>query len=364
MAIEMKNRTGIMSRIKTKLIFEYKVYSATSLRNVFKQLLPFSVAVNLMNKIVPVVLSILIITALSGCFGDEEPAPEEMKKYERTNLNLDGKIVNVKLFPEDARAGEKVTAELVVANTGTEKIVNETVEIKAKVKTLDDFLANMYLKTMSDDAKTVTITVPFGTEIEPGMNKPISAVFRSEKERQGRSLAGTYEITVILFVNGQWADTKVLPITLSSGTPREFTPTPTPSPTPTPTLTPTPTPTVTETPTPTPTPTPEPTPFVAATPTGKEIFIKLEASRLIPSSVQINAGDKVIWDNYVDDSYTLVEMNNKIANITLRIGPGGKTPYIFNTTGDYTFRLYDKYKKPTIGILNVTVRVNASNASQ
>jgi len=308
-----------------------------------------------MNKVVPVVLSILIITALSGCFGGEEPSPEELKKYERTNPNLDGKIVSVKFDRDYVIAGEKLTAELMVVNTGTEVIKNETIEIKAKVTSLEDFLANLYSKTMSEEKKTRIFSIDFDTEIQLGTVKPISAVFRTQQEMQGRSLAGTYEVTINLFVNGQYADSKVLPITLHSGTPTEITPTPTP--TPTPTLTPTPTPIVTETPTPT--PTPEPTPFVAATPTGKKIFIRVDTARLRPTSSQIDAGDEIIWDNYDEDAYTLVEINRKMANITLR--SGAKTPYLFNTTGEYIFALYNKLKRPTGSLLNLTVKVNASS---
>lgn len=320
-------------------------------------------------KIIPVILSILIITALSGCFGDEEPAPEEIKKYEPADLNLDGKIVSVEFDRDYVIAGEKVTAELVVANTGTEKITSITVEIKAKVISLEDFLANMYLKTMSEEEKTATIAIPYDENeikpgIEPGTNRPISAVFNTEKERQGRSLAGTYEVTINLFVNGQYVDTKVLPITLHSGTPREITPTPTPSPTPTPARTPTPmptsvpTPAITQTATPVPTPTPTPEPVVVATPTGRSVYARVMASKFTVSNLQINAGDEVLWDNVDETAYTIVEVNKKIANITLRAE--GRAKYIFTTTGDYKFRLYDKFNKPTLNTQTIVVKVNAS----
>ncbi len=318
-------------------------------------------------KLVPIILFILIVAALSGCTGSKETVPTDTKKYEKTNLNLDGAIVKVKFDRDNVIAGEKVLAELIVGNTGSEKIINETVEIKAKVETLDDFLANMYLKTMSDEKKTGTFTIDFDTPIEPGKNDRISAIFRTEKERQGRSLAGTYEVTINLFVNGQYADTEVLPITLYSGTPKDFTPTPvpTPSPTPTPTPSPTPTPTpiITETPTPAPTPTPTPEPVVVATPTGKIVPARVMASRFTVSKLQINAGDQVIWDNQDETTYTIVEADKKIANLTLVWL--GKAKYIFNTTGDYSLGLYyNNMKNGTVpSIQNITVRVNATNTS-
>lgn len=328
-------------------------------------MIPFMVSVILVKKIIPIILLILIVAALSGCTGSNPPtenAPAQVQKIQHANQNLDGKIVDVKFYPPDVRAGEKVTAELVVANTGTETIKSETVEIKVKVKTLEDSMANLYLKIMSDEKKTRTLDpIDFDTEITPGANKPITAVFHTIKEMEGRSLAGMYDITITLSVNGEKVESLVLPITLHSGTPREFTPTPTstPSLTPTPTHTPTPTPEITETPTPTPTP----TPAVVATPTGKSVYARIKSSIFTVSTLQINAGDAVLWDNYDDDiPYTIAEMDKKIANITLK--GGGKVTHVFNTTGDYSFGLYYSGMKGSPSIQNISVRVNASNASR
>jgi len=82
-------------------------------------------------KLVPIILLILIVAALSGCTGSKETVTTEAQKHERANLNLDAAIVKVKFDRDNVIAGEKVLAELVVGNTGSEKITNETVEIKA-----------------------------------------------------------------------------------------------------------------------------------------------------------------------------------------------------------------------------------------
>jgi len=318
---------------------------------------------DLMNKMFPIILVILIVTALSGCTGSKETTsikttPVEVQRFERPNPNLDAIVTEIKFDRDDIRAGERVTAELVVANTGTEKITSEKVEIKAKVKTLDDTLANLALKTMSDEKKTREFSLDFDTEIKPGTKEKISAYFNTVKEMEGRSLAGTYDVTITLYVNGQKIEARTLPITLLSGEPRVFTSTPTPSPTPTPTPTPVPTITVTATPTPTPTPT-----VVVATPTGKLVSARVMSSILYPTSLQINAGDEVVWDNRDEDiSYTIAEMDKKIGNITLPAD--GKTNYIFNTTGDYRFGLYYNLMKGAPSIQTISVRINASNASQ
>jgi len=316
-----------------------------------------------MIKRLSIILLILIAVVLSGCTGSDSSnaIPMEVIRFDRANPNLDAKIVDVKFDRNDVIAGEKVTAELFIANTGLEKIITETVEIKAKVKTLDDTLANLYLKTMSDEKKSRVIDpIEFETVIEPGTVKPISAVFNTIKEMEGRSLAGKYEITITLSVNGQKVEARVLQITLKSGTPREFTPTPTQSPAPTPSVTTTPTPTSTPAPeiieTETPTPTPTPMPVVVATPTGKNVTTFVKDDRFTSENLNIEAGDMVIWVNKMDFDYTLVEMDKKIPEIVLR----ARNSYIFNTTGEYRMGLYFKPMRGEPRIQTISVRVNAS----
>lgn len=317
---------------------------------------------DLMNKTLPIILVILIVTAISGCTGPKETtsfknAPVEVQRFERANPNLDAIVTEIKFDRDDIRAGEKVTAELLVANTGTEKITNETVEIKAKVKTLDDFLANLALKTMSDEKKTREFSLDFETEIKPGTKEKISAYFNTVKEMEGRNLAGDYDVTITLSVNGQKIEARTFPITLLSGEPRVFTPTPTPSPTPTPTPTPTPIPTITATATPTPTPIPE----IEVTPTGHVVTTRIYNEFFGNPTLKIDAGDAVQWDNWDENVYTLVEKNNKISNITVR--DSKKVTNTFNKTGDYTFVLIHSRLRGTPKEQTINVRINASNAT-
>ncbi len=322
---------------------------------------------DLMNKILPIILVILIVTAISGCTGPKETnsfnnGPVEVQRFERANPNLDAIVTEIKFDRDDIRAGEKITAELLVANTGTEKITNETVEIKAKVKTLDDTLANLALKTMGDEKKTREFSLDFDTEIKPGTKEKISAYFNTVKEMQGRNLAGAYDVTITLSVNGQKIEARTLPIRLLSGENREFTPTPTPSPTPTPIPTSTPTPTITETATPTPTPTPTTTPEIEVTPTGKVVYTKIYNSYFSDPVLKINAGDKVEWNNMDDITYTMIEINKKTLNITIK--DGKRVTYGFNWTGDYRFNLTYSGLRTAPKQQSISVRVNASNATQ
>jgi hypothetical protein len=311
-----------------------------------------------MNKNLPIILIILIAVTLSGCTGSgsSKGTPVEVLRFDRANPNLDAKMVDVKFDRDDIRAGEIVTPELFIANTGSEKITNETIEIEAKLKTLNDTLANLYLMTMSDEKKTRTIDpINFEKEIEPGPVKAISAKFHTIKEMEGRSLAGTYEITITLSVNGQKVEARVIPITLHSGDVREFTPTPTPIPSSTPSPTTSPTPGITEIAAPTPTPTPEP--VVVATPTGKIIPTRVKSDKFSESHLNINAGDEIQWVNYnPDENYNIVDMDKKLPTLLLK----SRISYIFNTTGEYKFGAYYSKMRGDPSIQTISVRVNAS----
>jgi plastocyanin len=101
---------------------------------------------------------------------------------------------------------------------------------------------------------------------------------------------------------------------------------------------------------------------VVPTPRGLSFYTIIKSDRFGYPTLQINAGDKVLWDNLEDTTYTIVEMNKKIANITLR--EEGRAEYIFNTTGNYSFGLYYNLMRTAPSMENISVRVNASNASQ
>lgn len=83
-------------------------------------------------------------------------------------------------------------------------------------------------------------------------------------------------------------------------------------------------------------------PVVVASPTGTITTSKITIFRFSVQNVKINVGDEVLWNNFDEDSYIIVELDNKIANITLK--GTGKASYIFNRSGSYTFGLYYQNK--------------------
>jgi plastocyanin len=307
-----------------------------------------------MRKIFPIIL-ILLFAAFSGCIGADENALSGTQKLELADPNLDARIADVKLSPADVRAGEEVTADLIVANIGSEKIINETIDIKAKVNTLDDFMGNLALKVLSEDKKTRTYTMSFDEEIQPGTIKSLSAVFHTEQEMQGRNLAGTYSVTITLSVNGQKVESKVVQIKLSSGKPREPNETK-PIATPATTVTAEPTASLTPSITDTPlsTPTPEPTPeAVTVKPSGIIHVTRIIGYRFGEPKLTIDAGDTLQWYNLDDDIMTLVEVDGKMNNISIN----SRKNIIFNTTGKYTFKMYypQMRQEPPVQVINVTL---------
>ncbi len=308
---------------------------------------------------------ILIAVALSGCTGTDKNSSSsinsnsittDVQTFNQSDTNLDAKIVEVKFDRNDVIAGEKVITELSIANMGSEKITNETIELKAKVLELDDSVANLYLKTLSEEKKVRDIpAIAFDTEIDPGTVRSISAVFNTQREMEGRSLAGRYEISVTLSVNGQKMETQVMQISLKPGVPREFipTPSPTPAPSPAPVIEPEPTPSLTEPSSSaaaepenieqSPTPTPTSTPVVVAKPTGKIRYTRVRSDKFMENLIQINAGDTVLWDNYdvlTSLTYNISELDGKLPNITLP--EAKKANYTFTVAGDYKFGLFYK----------------------
>jgi len=311
-----------------------------------------------MKRLISIVI-VLMIVALSGCTDQEVSTQPEGQTFERANLNLDGKMMSIELTPADARAGENITAKLVVGNTGTENVISETIEIQAKARSLNDFFANLALIAMSNEKKTMTFTTEFTEEIKPGMIKTLTRVFSTPRELKGRNLAGNYDITVILSVNGQKVESKTVKLKLGSGTPRDIYNTQEPASTVATTATATPATMVTAAPTTTPTltPTPVSTPeAVTVEPTGRIYVTRIMGWKFGEPSLTINAGDTLQWYNLDDDTMNLVEVDGKIPNQTVY----SRRNYNFTTTGTYRFKMFYPKIRGDPPEQVITVKLNQS----
>ncbi|HWR26250.1 MAG TPA: hypothetical protein VN316_00050, partial [candidate division Zixibacteria bacterium] len=167
------------------------------------------------------------------------------------------------------------------------------------------------------------------------------------------NLAGKYSVMVILSVNGQKVDSRVIQFTLNSGKSKKPNTTqsnasPTVTVTSAPTSTLTPVPTITSTPAPTPQPTPE---AVTVEPSGIIRVTRIMGYKFGEPSLTIDAGDTLQWYNLDDDTMNLVEVDGKMDNISV----SNRRNINFTTTGKYTFKMY--YPKmrvePPVQVINV-----------
>jgi hypothetical protein len=129
-----------------------------------------------------------------------------------------GIIKSISFDKDKYYAGDVITAMLEVENVGGSDITSEKVTINATCIRLDDFTANLYLKTLEEGERTESYTMYFSEIIEPEQTKILSASFSTlaEIEYSGLevSLAGDYEILLTLDVDGEMTDSKELKLTL------------------------------------------------------------------------------------------------------------------------------------------------------
>ena len=125
-----------------------------------------------------------------------------------------GEIESVTLGKDKYNAGDTVNAEMKIKNTGEVDMTSEKIVITVKCIELESFGGNMVLKGLSDEEKTETYTLSFSGVISPGESKTLSAKFDTPAEMSGVSLAGEYDLTLTLKVDGYSLDQKKMNLVL------------------------------------------------------------------------------------------------------------------------------------------------------
>lgn len=157
--------------------------------------------------VIIIVMAIALVLSTSGCFGkDTASTPTTTKPVTSTHIEtgdsaIDAKIVSITFDKANYKAGDKVTAVLMIKNTGTVEITSEKIDITAKLLKLKSTAANLALKAVSAEKKTRSYSMPYKVSIQPDETKELSAVFTTKKELEGISLAGEYDIYIKLYVN-------------------------------------------------------------------------------------------------------------------------------------------------------------------
>ena len=125
-----------------------------------------------------------------------------------------GQIESVILGKDKYNAGDTVNAEMKVKNTGEVDMTSEKIIITVKCVKLESFGGNMVLKGLSDEEKTEIYTLSFSGVISPGESKTLSAKFDTPEEMSGVSLAGEYDLTLTLKVDGYSLDQEKMNLVL------------------------------------------------------------------------------------------------------------------------------------------------------
>lgn len=97
---------------------------------------------------------------------------------------------------------------------------------------------------------------------------------------------------------------------------------------------------------------------IAQIPKGKIVYSKVVGNRFTKSDIEVNSGDEVLWDSYDDTTLTIVELDNKIDDITLK--GFGRAKYQFTMAGNYRFGLFYKSTQISRSTQNINVIVNVT----
>ncbi|MHC1624651.1 MAG: hypothetical protein ACXQS2_01430 [Methermicoccaceae archaeon] len=153
-----------------------------------------------------VIVAIALLITGSGVLGmlmmeRDVPAPSNQSSPSPAFPGLSAKILEVELGSDRYAAGDIVNASMLVKNDGNVTIVGVKVGVTIYVMELHSKGSNLLLKTMGDEERSRYYVVSYDTKIEPNEQKILKASVRTVKEIKGIDLAGTYRVTVTLFVS-------------------------------------------------------------------------------------------------------------------------------------------------------------------
>lgn len=129
-------------------------------------------------------------------------------------INYSGKIRSISFDKAKYFAGDTVKAEMKVKNNGKNNITSEKIVIKVKCVKLNSFGGNMVLKGLDEEEKTRSYEMRFSEVILPNETKTLTSSFKTPKEMSGVSLAGEYDLSLTLNVNGYSVDSKKMDLVL------------------------------------------------------------------------------------------------------------------------------------------------------
>ncbi|MEA1906251.1 MAG: hypothetical protein U9N12_04760, partial [Euryarchaeota archaeon] len=132
--------------------------------------------------------------------GESGPPPEKpyVKSIDTSELKL----------------GEPSKATITIFNNGDAAVTKERIIMTATAVKLDNRLANMALKTKSEEDKTETYEMSFTETIGGGESCTLCAVFNLPAKVSGVSIAGIYHSTIEVYADDTLIGTKTMDLHL------------------------------------------------------------------------------------------------------------------------------------------------------
>lgn len=88
-------------------------------------------------------------------------------------------------------------------------------------------------------------------------------------------------------------------------------------------------------------------------PTGKKIVLKVIANTFLQTNIEAKVGDEIIWNSFDGETVTIVELDKKTPNITLK--GFGRANYLFTSPGNYIFNLFYQSTQISSSAQNINI---------
>lgn len=167
------------------------------------------------RNVITIVIIIVIACFAFGCLGGDE-SPEQKPKTTPAPWTPPEQPYIKSIDTSQLKLGEPSEATITIFNNGNETVMKEKIVMTATAVKLDNFAANLALKTKSDEEKTETYSLEFTEQIESGESCALCAEFDLPAKVSGVSIAGLYHVTIEVYTDDTLIGTKKIDLHLKA----------------------------------------------------------------------------------------------------------------------------------------------------
>ena len=168
------------------------------------------------RRVAMIVIIIVIACFAFGCLGGDNKSPEQKPETPSAPWTPPQHPYIKSIDTSKLKLGEPSDATITIFNNGNETVMKERIVMTATAVKLDNFAANLALKTKSDEEKTETYSLEFTEQINSGESCALSAEFDLPAKVSGVSIAGLYHVTIKVYTDDTLIGTKNLDLHLKA----------------------------------------------------------------------------------------------------------------------------------------------------